>query len=67
MLATLRLLLHEPDPTLAGAVANFLQRNAAHLRPWEPPRPPDMATAAHQRELLANQALAPVATPTAGF
>ena len=58
MLQTQRLLLCKPDPALAGAVANFLHRNAAHLSPWEPPRPPQLATAAHQRELLASQALA---------
>lgn len=38
-LHTPRLLLQAADPTLGPAVADFVQRNRAHLAPWDPPTP----------------------------
>lgn len=57
-LRTARLLLRPPHADLAEGVADFLRRNSEHFAPWDPPRPAGLYTAAHQRELLASQALA---------
>ena len=57
-LRTTRLLLRPPHADLAEPVADFLRRNSAHFAPWDPPRPAGLHTVAHQRDLLASQALA---------
>jgi ribosomal-protein-alanine N-acetyltransferase len=51
-LFTPRLRLLSTHEALAPLTAAFLQRNAAHLAPWEPPRPADAATLAAQHERL---------------
>jgi [ribosomal protein S5]-alanine N-acetyltransferase len=40
LLLTARLRLVAPDERLAAALADFHQRNRAHLAPWEPPTAP---------------------------
>ena len=53
---TLRLRLSAPSPTQTGAVADYLQRNAAHLAPWDPPQPPGVTTAAMVQAMLLDGA-----------
>jgi ribosomal-protein-alanine N-acetyltransferase len=50
----LRLLAAHED--LAASVADFYARNATHLAPWDPPSPPDFATAPVHRERLRKAA-----------
>ena len=52
VLATPRLRLVAGGPALASAVCRFLQRNRAHLRPWDPPLAPDFLTLAAQMRRL---------------
>jgi ribosomal-protein-alanine N-acetyltransferase len=59
-LQTARLRLLPVHESLAPGAAAFYQRNAAHLAPWDPPSPPDLATEALQRERMVK-ALADVA------
>lgn len=54
--STARLRLRAPHTALAPAAADFQVRNAAHLAPWSPPTPPDIATARVQAERLAASA-----------
>lgn len=56
LLHTARLRLRAPAPALISAVADFLQRNAVHLAPWDPPQPPDVATPARVQDMLARGA-----------
>ncbi|HTT09927.1 MAG TPA: GNAT family N-acetyltransferase [Burkholderiaceae bacterium] len=53
-LATRRLRLPHVRPAMARQFAEFMARNEAHLRPWDPPRPAGVATAAHWRPQLAT-------------
>jgi len=39
---------------MARQFADFMVRNEAHLRPWDPPRPKGIGTAAHWRAQLAT-------------
>ena len=57
-LRSTRLLLRTSQPELADAVAGYLLRNAAHLSPWEPPRPPDYADPLRQQQALRQEAQA---------
>jgi [ribosomal protein S5]-alanine N-acetyltransferase len=40
------------EPAMAATVADFYRRNEAHFAPWDPPKPPDFATVAVQRERI---------------
>lgn len=51
-LTTARLRLRHAQPALARATAQFMVRNEAHFRRWDPPRPADIGTAAHWRSQL---------------
>lgn len=53
-LTTPRLRLRHVRPAMARTFAQFMVRNEAHLRPWDPPRPADIGTAAHWRSQLAT-------------
>ncbi len=48
-LNTSRLDLLPVHEDLAARAADFFQRNAQHLAPWEPPQVPDFASEACQR------------------
>ncbi len=48
VLETARLRLRLPEPDAAGHVVRFLCENAAHLTPWEPPRPTGFLTEPRQ-------------------
>lgn len=52
-LLTERLRLRHAGPGMAAALARFMVRNEAHFQRWDPPRPPDVGTAAHWRGQLA--------------
>jgi ribosomal-protein-alanine N-acetyltransferase len=56
-LTTARLVLRPPLKSDTGALQHFLQRNAAHLRPWSPAPAPgqDPTTVTHLRDLIAQQ------------
>jgi ribosomal-protein-alanine N-acetyltransferase len=49
--------LRPPRKTDTGALQHFLQRNAAHLRPWSPAPAPgqDPTTVANLRDLITQQ------------
>ena len=53
-LVTERLRLAHVRPTMARSFAEFMVRNEAHLRRWDPPRPAGAGTAAHWRSQLAT-------------
>jgi ribosomal-protein-alanine N-acetyltransferase len=53
-LVTPRLRLAHVRPSMARQFAEFMVRNEAHLRPWDPPRPRGIGTAAHWRPQLAT-------------
>jgi [ribosomal protein S5]-alanine N-acetyltransferase len=53
-LITPHLRLRHAQPSMARAVAQFMVRNEAHFRRWDPPRPADIGTAAHWRSQLAT-------------
>lgn len=57
-LSSQRLLLRASAPELSSLVADYLCRNAAHLSPWEPPRPPDYADPVRQQQALRQEAQA---------
>jgi ribosomal-protein-alanine N-acetyltransferase len=63
-LNTPRLVLLPAHEDLAGRVADFYRRNAAHLAPWDPPAPDGFATEAFQAGRL-RQAAADAAAGTA--
>ncbi len=46
-LQTARLVLATPTAERAAGALDFVQRNAAHLKPWSPPAPPGMETLEH--------------------
>jgi ribosomal-protein-alanine N-acetyltransferase len=52
-IATERLSVEVPDPSAAPQVADYLVRNRAFHRPWDPPRNPDHFTEAHWTQQLA--------------
>ena len=58
LLLTARLRLVAPDEGLADALADFHERNRAHLAPWDPPTPPDFFTPAFQARRLRESAMA---------
>ena len=53
-LATRRLRLVHVRPAMSRQFAEFMVRNEAHLRRWDPPRPAGIGTAAHWRPQLAT-------------
>lgn len=53
-LATPRLRLVHVRPAMARLFADFMVRNEAHLRRWDPPRPAGIGTATHWRPQLAT-------------
>jgi ribosomal-protein-alanine N-acetyltransferase len=53
-LVTPRLRLAHVRPSMARKFAEFMVRNEAHLRPWDPPRPRGIGTATHWRPQLAT-------------
>lgn len=54
----LRLRASADEPVLAAAVADYLQRNQAHLAPWDPPQPADATSLPRVRAHLAAGATA---------
>lgn len=54
-LQTANLVLRAPGPEAAPALLAYYRDNAAHLAPWEPPRPADFLTEAHWARRLAAQ------------
>lgn len=44
-----RVVLFLPQHTHADAIAEYHARNAHHLAPWSPPRPPNFATPEYWR------------------
>ncbi len=52
-LETDRLVLAIPEPSGAARMVEYFVRNAAHLEPFEPPRPPDFLTEAYWQARLA--------------
>jgi ribosomal-protein-alanine N-acetyltransferase len=58
LLLTARLRLVAADEQLAGALADFHERNRAHLAPWDPPTEPGFFTAAVQARRLRDAAAA---------
>lgn len=53
-ITTDRLVLLATEPSLAPAVADYYQRNAAHFARWDPPLPPDHASVPRVTESLAE-------------
>lgn len=58
LLLTARLRLVAADESLATALADFHERNRAHLAPWDPPTEPGFFTAAVQARRLRDAAAA---------
>jgi len=58
LLLTARLRLVAADEQLGGALAEFHERNRAHLAPWDPPTEPGFFTAAVQTRRLRDAAAA---------
>ena len=58
LLLTPRLRLVAADESLGAALAEFHDRNRAHLAPWDPPTEPGFYTAAVQTRRLRNAAAA---------
>jgi ribosomal-protein-alanine N-acetyltransferase len=58
LLLTARLRLVAADEALAEALAEFHERNRAHLAPWDPPTPADFFTPAAQASRLRESAAA---------
>jgi ribosomal-protein-alanine N-acetyltransferase len=58
LLLTARLRLVAAHDRLAGALADFQERNRAHLAPWDPPAAPDFFTEAAQAQRLREGAAA---------
>jgi ribosomal-protein-alanine N-acetyltransferase len=58
LLLTSRLRLVAADPRLGAPLADFHNRNRAHLAPWDPPTSPDFFTEATQAQRLAEAAAA---------
>lgn len=58
LLLTARLRLVAADEGLAEALADFHERNRAHLAPWDPPTPADFFTPAAQAGRLRESAAA---------
>jgi ribosomal-protein-alanine N-acetyltransferase len=58
LLLTARLRLVAADEQLAGALAEFHDRNRAHLAPWDPPSTDDFYTEAVQAQRLREAAAA---------
>ena len=58
LLLTARLRLVAADERLAGALADFHDRNRAHLTPWDPPSSADFYTEATQAQRLHEGAAA---------
>ena len=58
LLLTARLRLVAADERLAAALADFHDRNRAHLAPWEPPTDAEFFTAAVQAQRLRDGAAA---------
>ena len=56
LLLTARLRLVAADERLAGALADFHERNRAHLAPWDPPTEPGFCTEAVQARRLRDAA-----------
>ncbi len=54
-LETPRLVLRAAGPEAAAALVAYYRENAAHLGPWEPPRPSDFLTEPHWARRLAAQ------------
>jgi len=53
-LATARLRLPHAQPAMAAAFAEFMARNEAHFRRWDPPRPAGIERAPYWRRQLAS-------------
>lgn len=53
-LSTARLRLFHARPAMAVAFAQFMARNEAHFRRWDPPRPADIERAPYWRRQLAT-------------
>ena len=53
-----RLVLQPPRVELAGAVADYLERNRSHFAPWDPPSSPQVYGTAFQRAAQADAARA---------
>ena len=58
LLLTARLRLVAAYEQLAGALADFHERNRTHLAPWDPPTEPGFFTAAVQARRLRDAATA---------
>jgi ribosomal-protein-alanine N-acetyltransferase len=58
LLLTARLRLVAADERLAAPLADFHERNRAHLAPWDPPAAPDFFTEAAQAQRLREGAAA---------
>ena len=58
LLLTARLRLVAPDESLAAALADFHERNRAHLAPWDPPADAAFFTEADQARRLHEGAVA---------
>ncbi len=58
LLLTARLRLVAPDESLAAALADFHERNRAHLAPWDPPADPAFFTEADQARRMREGAAA---------
>ena len=59
-LQTARLIIATPTVDRAAGALDFVQRNAAHLKPWSPPAPAGVETIEHWLDIVeaANQSLA---------
>jgi ribosomal-protein-alanine N-acetyltransferase len=53
-LSTARLVISLPRDDQAPAMLEFVERNRAHLEPWNPPAPEGLYTLAHWQDVVAN-------------
>ena len=53
-ISTDRLILATPRADLAAAMLEFTTRNREHLKPWNPPEPPNLYTLSHWQEAVAK-------------
>ena len=55
---TERLILAAPHADHAAAMLDFTERNRAHLKPWNPPEPPNLYSLAHWQEAVTKSTAA---------
>lgn len=66
-ITTERLVLATPRADQAEAMLDFATRNREHLKPWNPPEPPNLYTLSHWQEAVSKYAAANEAGTAARF